>query len=134
MIEENINEREEAMDEPLVGQISLDDLLEDKQFGLGGSQLLFDGPTKEEIVPKFLEECAFDGHHYAVPYMRSTEACYINADFVGQIMPSNTNGTICYQFKPGPFTKILRRAYLNPSKKYFDFSSKFTCILYDYVV
>ena len=27
MIEENINEREEAMDEPLVGQISLDDLL-----------------------------------------------------------------------------------------------------------
>jgi len=27
MIEENINEREEVMDEPLVGQISLDDLL-----------------------------------------------------------------------------------------------------------
>lgn len=27
MIEENINEREEAMDEPLIGQISLDDLL-----------------------------------------------------------------------------------------------------------
>lgn len=44
---------------------------------------------------------------------------YTNADFVGQILPSNTSGTISYQFKPGPFTKILRRAYLNPSKKYY---------------
>jgi len=43
---------------------------------------------------------------------------YTNADFVGQILPNNTDGTISYKFKPGPFTKILRRAYLNPSKKY----------------
>ena len=43
---------------------------------------------------------------------------YTNADFVGQILPSNADGTISYKFKPGPFTKILRRAYLNPSKKY----------------
>ena len=44
---------------------------------------------------------------------------YTNADFVGQILPSNADGTISYKFKPGPFTKILRRAYLNPSKKYY---------------
>lgn len=44
---------------------------------------------------------------------------YTNADFVGQILPNNTDGTISYKFKPGPFTKILRRAYLNPSKKYY---------------
>ena len=43
---------------------------------------------------------------------------YTNADFVGQILPSNADGTISYKFKPGPFTKILRRAYLNPSKEY----------------
>lgn len=43
---------------------------------------------------------------------------YTNADFVGQILPSNADGTISYKFKPGPFTKILRRAYLNPSKKH----------------
>ncbi|MBQ3122919.1 MAG: carbohydrate ABC transporter substrate-binding protein, partial [Firmicutes bacterium] len=29
-------------------------------------------------IPQFLSECAFDGHHYAIPYMRSTEACYVN--------------------------------------------------------
>lgn len=44
---------------------------------------------------------------------------YTNADFVGQILPNNTDGTVSYKFKPGPFTKILRRAYLNPSKKYY---------------
>jgi len=43
---------------------------------------------------------------------------YTNADFVGQILPSNTGDNITYKFKPGPFAKILRRAYLNPSKKY----------------
>lgn len=46
---------------------------------------------------------------------------YTNADFVGQILPSlnEDDGKIDYKFKAGPFTKILRRAYLNPSKKYF---------------
>lgn len=44
---------------------------------------------------------------------------YTNSDFVGQILPNNTDGTVSYKFKPGPFTKILRRAYLNPSKKYY---------------
>ena len=46
---------------------------------------------------------------------------YTNADFVGQILPSlnEYEGKIDYKFKPGPFTQILRRAYLNPSKKYF---------------
>lgn len=44
---------------------------------------------------------------------------YTNADFVGQILPDNSNGNISYKFKPGPFSRILRRAYLNPSKKYY---------------
>ena len=62
--------------------VPLDDLFSDKKFGLGGSELRFDGPTKEEIVPKFLEECTIGGRHYALPYMRSTEACYVNKTFV----------------------------------------------------
>ena len=37
---------------------------------------------QDEIVPQFLEECSIAGHYYAVPYMRSTEACYINKDYV----------------------------------------------------
>ena len=62
--------------------VSLDSLFTDSRYGLGGSELRFDGPTKKEIVPKFLEECAFNGYHYAIPYMRSTEACYINKTYV----------------------------------------------------
>lgn len=62
--------------------VPLEELFEDERFGLGGSEVLFDGPAKEEIIPKFLEECTFGGHYYAVPYMRSTEACYINKTYV----------------------------------------------------
>ena len=62
--------------------VALDSLFADEKYGLGGSEVLFDSPSKEEIIPKFLEECAFSGSHYAVPYMRSTEAVYINKDFV----------------------------------------------------
>ena len=62
--------------------VPLEDLFADEKYGLGGSEIIFDGPTKEEIIPKFLEECAFAGHYYALPYMRSTEACYINKTYV----------------------------------------------------
>ena len=65
--------------------IPLDDLFSDSNYGLGGSEVLFDGPTHAEIIPQFLEECAFNGHYYAVPYMRSTEACYINKTFVEKL-------------------------------------------------
>ena len=60
----------------------LDTLFADEQYGLGGSALRYDGPTAEELIPRFLEECAFSGSHYAVPFMRSTEACYVNKTYV----------------------------------------------------
>lgn len=62
--------------------VPLDDLFTDPKYGLGGSEVRFDGPKNGEIVPEFLEECSFSGYHYAVPYMRSTEACYVNQDMV----------------------------------------------------
>ncbi|MDO4291823.1 MAG: extracellular solute-binding protein [Eubacteriales bacterium] len=65
--------------------VELDRLFEDERFGLGGSQVRFDAPSQEEIVPRFLEECVIDGRHYAVPYMRSTEACYINKTYVEKL-------------------------------------------------
>ncbi len=65
--------------------VPLDDLFADPKYGLGGSEIRFDGPDQGEIVEKFLNECAFDGYHYAVPFMRSTEACYINKDYVEKL-------------------------------------------------
>jgi len=62
--------------------VPLDELFDDAEYGLGGSELLYDSPARDEIIPKFLEECAFDGHHYAIPFMRSTEACYVNRTYV----------------------------------------------------
>jgi multiple sugar transport system substrate-binding protein len=62
--------------------VPLDDLFTDEKYGLGGSEVRFDSPTEEEIIPQFLDECSFAGHYYAVPYMRSTEACYVNKTYV----------------------------------------------------
>ena len=62
--------------------VPLEELFVDDRYGLGGSEVRFDAPSKEEIIPQFLEECSFGGHYYAVPYMRSTEACYINKTYV----------------------------------------------------
>ena len=62
--------------------VPLDELFADEQYGLGGSALRYDGPTPDEMVPQFLAECAIGGVHYAIPYMRSTEACYVNRTYV----------------------------------------------------
>ncbi|MBO5649251.1 MAG: carbohydrate ABC transporter substrate-binding protein [Clostridia bacterium] len=62
--------------------VNLDTLMNDAELGLGGSALRFSSPKREEIIPKYLSECMIDGAHYALPYMRSTEACYINKTYV----------------------------------------------------
>ena len=62
--------------------VALDELMADKKYGLGGSELRFDGPTAKEIIPKFLSECKQEGYYYALPFMRSTEACYVNKTYV----------------------------------------------------
>lgn len=62
--------------------VPLDELFADEKYGLGGSGVLFDSVSEEEMIPQFMEECFFGSHYYAIPYMRSTEACYINKTFV----------------------------------------------------
>lgn len=65
--------------------VPLEGLFDDDRYGLGGSEVRFDAPSREEIIPQFLEECAFGGHYYAIPYMRSTESCYINKTYVEKL-------------------------------------------------
>lgn len=60
----------------------LDELLDHPRYGLGGSDVRFTSPRSGEIIPSFLNECSFAGHCYALPFMRSTEACYINKTYV----------------------------------------------------
>ncbi|MBR3763402.1 MAG: extracellular solute-binding protein [Clostridia bacterium] len=65
--------------------VPLDDLLTDERWGLGGSEVRFDAPTAEEMIPEFLAECVLEGHTYGVPYMRSTEVCYVNKTYVEKL-------------------------------------------------
>ena len=65
--------------------VPLDGLMADAKYGLGGSELRYDGPTATEIIPKFLAEGKIDGTQYALPYMRSTEACYVNKTYVEKL-------------------------------------------------
>ena len=65
--------------------VPLGSLFSHEKYGLGGTEVKFDAPTKEEIIPQFLSECYLNGDHYAVPYMRSTEICYVNKTFVEKL-------------------------------------------------
>lgn len=62
--------------------VPLDEIFADEKYGLGGSDILFDSVRQDEIIPQFLEECTIQDSYYAIPYMRSTEACYINKTYV----------------------------------------------------
>ncbi len=62
--------------------VPLDELMVDTKYGLGGSEVKFDSPKADELIEEYRNEGYLNGHYYAVPFMRSTEACYINKDFV----------------------------------------------------
>ena len=94
--------------------VPLDDLFSDEKYGLGGSGLLFTSPSQSEIIPQFLEECSIGGHYYAVPYMRSTEACYINKDYVealGYTLPE----TLTWDFIWEVSKRLRRKTRTAPS-------------------
>ena len=100
--------------------IALDELFADAKYGLGGSELRCDGPTQEEIIPQFLEECSFDGRYYAVPYMRSTEACYINKTLVealGYTLPEALTWDFIWEVSEAATAKDAEGNYLVNGQK-----------------
>lgn len=65
--------------------VPLDDLMANEKYGLGGSELKFDSPKQEEIIPEYLNEGKIGEFYYALPYMRSTEACYVNKTYLEKL-------------------------------------------------
>lgn len=65
--------------------VPLDELIADEKFGLGGSMVKFESIQVDEIIPSFLEEGKIEGVQYALPFMRSTEACYINKTMLDKL-------------------------------------------------
>ena len=62
--------------------VPLNELIKDEEYGLGGSLVAFDSPLESEMVEEFMDECYIGDRLYALPFMRSTEACYINKTYV----------------------------------------------------
>ena len=98
----------------------LDSLFTDARYGLGGSELRFDGPTVDEIVPKFLEECRIGAHYYAIPYMRSTEACYVNKTLVealGYTLPEKLTWDFVWEVSEAAMAKDADGVFLVNGQK-----------------
>ncbi|MBE6543511.1 MAG: extracellular solute-binding protein [Ruminococcaceae bacterium] len=65
--------------------VPIGELMNDSKFGLGGSEVKFDSPAVSEVTKKFLDEGKVGGVQYALPFMRSSEVCYINKTFVEKL-------------------------------------------------
>ena len=70
--------------------VPLSGLMNHPVYGMGGTGVRFTAPQPEQIVEKFRQECEMGWEQWALPFMRSTEACYVNRDYVeklGYTMP-----------------------------------------------
>ena len=100
--------------------VPLDVLFADEKYGLGGSQVRFDSVAQEQIVQTFLSECAFDGKHYAMPFMRSTEVCYVNKTYVealGFTLPDTLTWDFIWQVSEKAMEQDGEGNYLVNSQK-----------------
>ncbi|MDE7446890.1 MAG: extracellular solute-binding protein [Lachnospiraceae bacterium] len=100
--------------------VPLEELFVDEKYGLGGSEVKFDSPMVEEIIPQFLEECSFGGHYYALPYMRSTEACYINKTYVealGYTLPDTLTWDFIWEVSEAAMKKDAEENFLVNGQK-----------------
>ena len=62
--------------------VPLNGLIADERYGMSGSEVAFETCSFDEMVPQFMNECMIGDSYYALPFMRSTEALYINKDMV----------------------------------------------------
>ena len=63
----------------------LDQLIDNASYGLGGADLKFESVKKTELVEKFFEEGLIKNKHSVLPFVRSSEALYMNKNYVEQL-------------------------------------------------
>ena len=100
--------------------VPLDTLFEDPRYGLGGEELKFVSPSLGEIIPQFLAECSIGGVHYAIPFMRSTEACYVNRTLVeklGYTLPETLTWDFVWEVSEAAAEKDRDGTYLLNGQK-----------------
>ena len=94
--------------------VPLDELIRNPYYGLGGSELRFDGPDDGEVVEKFLEEGRINGVQYAMPFMRSTEALYINKtvlEATGYTLPEHVTWDYIWEVSEAALAKNADGTY-----------------------
>ncbi len=95
--------------------VPLDSLFTDEKFGLGGSEVRFDSPKLSELTQKYLDECKLAGRYYAMPFMRSSEACYINKNLVealGYTIPETLTWDFIFEVSNAALAKNSDGTYL----------------------
>ncbi|MCD7756124.1 MAG: extracellular solute-binding protein [Firmicutes bacterium] len=95
--------------------VPLDDLIADERYGLGGSEVRFESPTAAQVVEQFLDEGIIGEHYYALPFMRSTEACYINKTYVealGYTLPETLTWDFIWEVSEAATAKDADGNYL----------------------
>lgn len=110
--------------------VKLDELMADPEYGLGGSKLKFNSVKQDEIVSRFLNEGKIADGYYAMPFMRSTEACYINKDYVealGYTIPDVLTWDFIWEVSEAAMAKNADGTYvLNGQKTMIPFIYKST--------
>ena len=66
--------------------VPLDGLMANSSYGLDGSDLLYKPIGSSNIIDKFLNEGTIDRYHYTLPFVRSSEALYINETYLKMII------------------------------------------------
>ena len=78
--------------------VKLEDVIEHSKYGLGGSEVKFNSPKKEDMIKEYLEEgyIYIDGNVglYTLPFMRSTECLYVNKTWLEEHNFSIPNNNI----------------------------------------
>lgn len=93
------------------------DDLESDRICCGRNTLIYGVPGvgKSWIIKN--EKCKDIDEHYIERVVFHPDYTY--SDFVGQILPKVSEGDVKYEFVPGPFTNILKKAYENNTQKVF---------------
>lgn len=98
--------------------VNLDELINDSNYGLGGSKLKFDGVTKDEIIEKFMDELIINDRQYCLPFMRSSEACYVNKTYIEKLGFTLPDGMLTWDFVWEVCEKAMEEYGKSPNTKF----------------
>ena len=108
---------EETIEEEYIDLIIDEDKLESLRISSGENLLYYGVPGSGKSNKIKTEKCK-DVDEYRMERIVFHQD-YTYSDFIGQILPKASNDQVRYEFIPGPFTSILKKAYKNPSQDFY---------------